>query len=241
MHLPGKRSFQDAYCSLKHGRYMEADVSNENALLLLCAILSDTIVSIQVFGNAMRHVSPFHSTWPDQPDHCVTPFSTGREAMKTSSLLALWLDNWLDTFDSQVLCDTKALYFFCRLLLVCPQVLQLPQTVCYGGPPGHYEHQIPRPAKMPSMDISDDAMRFSWLLLEQLDYKTRRGLSSVWLPIIVFYAALVVGAKIRSTPPEAAGQSGILRSLTLFQAELNNMGWPCCERMVSTLGTIMNS
>jgi hypothetical protein len=242
MSLPsGNGDFQEAYRSLKGGRFEHADVTPENALLLLCAILSDMVVSIRVFGKALCQDWPHDFTESIQPPDCVAPFSATREARRTGTRLALWLDNWLATFGPKVSSDTTALYFFCRLLLAYPLALDLPRTARYQGQSRQSEDAETGHPGFYRTDIPEEAVRFSWLLLEQITSSTDKVVSPVWLPIIVFYAGLVVGIKIRSAPPEAAGQSGILRSLTLFQSELNNMGWPCCEAMVATLETVMKS
>ncbi|KAJ6030976.1 hypothetical protein N7540_001708 [Penicillium herquei] len=215
------------YRGLLRNEFQHPDTNPEDPLLLLSAILSDTIVFQQVFIQTGKHGHQYLELHAN-----LTPFTPSREFMRIRNDLSTALDNWHDILGTRVPKDMKALYFFCRLVLVCPDVLRLPRIAGYG--PYHSGMTGPR-----DFEILDEALRYSWLILEQVDFKSSTQVDSVWLPVVIFHAALVVGAKLKSVPPEATGEYGTLRSLALFTTELDNMIWPCCESMSAVIEKMM--
>ena len=64
-----------------------------------------------------------------------------------------------------------------------------------------------------------------------------REITLVWLPVVVFYASLVVR---RSTIVRMhSGSHGSLRVLQLFRDGLEKMSWPYCKSIANTLQNSM--
>lgn len=80
-----------------------------------------------------------------------------------------------------------------------------------------------------------DALKHAWLVIESCTRGS--GETSVWLPITVFYASLVVWSMI-ILDGETRGR-GSLKVLAVFKMELERMKWPCCPVMADVLDSLM--
>lgn len=237
----GNARFQDVYISLRQNKLNRPGLGDEDALLLLCAILSDSLVLLRAFEETTDTQQPFSFGLPHSlPPENFMPFSPTRETRRMNKDLLRALDTWYERFGAIVPRELVSLYFFCRLLLSYPDVLELPCRVGYKPTVAEVDMTTdgPRFPELQGFRISEDALKYSWLILEHVDSEKTTA-HSPWLPIVLFYASLVVGLTLKSVPPEAAGQYGSLRSLSLFKNELQSMIWPCCADMIVAIQGIM--
>lgn len=240
----GIAKFQDAYLSLRHDRLQDFSFCNEDALLMLGALLSDILVLRRAFDNAPDHEQSSSFAQPSRGSaNSYIPFSPLKETRRMQKDLSVALDAWHARFKEMVSNDIISLYFFCRLLLAYSNVLGLPRWANYKPAMGNagMRAETHKTAKIDSSKISEEALKFSWLILEHVDLKSNDFADSPWMPIILFYAALVVAAKLKSVPSESVGQYGTLRSLSLFRSDLERMAWPCCADMIAAIEVVLGS
>ena len=211
--------------------------SSDDAIILLVTILSDylsiqsslrLLVSPSTHRGAAPVFDPKHS-------HHVNPFvplSPTTELARIKDNLRAALSRWHDIFGDRCSEDVTALYFYCRLALECPHIWCLPELAGY---PSNDTTRTDSPGKFnEALPVTDEALRMAWLVVESIDMKkaTLRSRLSIWLPVVVFHAALVVWQKLESTDSRTYGS---LRVLTVFEKELTKMPWPCTLQMVETL------
>lgn len=234
----GNSRFDDTYLSLRHGQLQNSGLCNEDALLLVCALLSDILSVRKAFGPIFHSENP--SSFTNSPKRYI-PFSPLKETGRIGKDLSRALDTWHANFGDTVSSEIVSLYFFCRLLLICPDILELPKWAGYKPMMRQTDlttgtHKI---AAIDGVKISEDALKFSWLILEHVGLSSNGRADCPWIPIILFYAALVIGAKLRSVPPESAGRYGTLRSLSLFTNDLERIMWPCCQDMIAAIHLVL--
>ena len=191
----------------------------EDELLLLLTLLTDAI-----------YLQRSLSRWSSDPDpiNPFVPLSPHTEHQRMLSVLSVALDKWVQSFAS-INSDVMVLYHYCRLYLVFPEVTGLSGIVGY-----------PETIKTtrPDVKIPETVTKCAWQILDTAAASSsqRATLSPLWLPVVVFHAALVIWTDIANCTSVYAPSK---RVLVPFIFELQRMGWPCCAKMTSTLETLM--
>ena len=237
--------FQDIYQILVSGNEIQlplpADLTAaDDAVLLLIAIMSDLLYlkrSLPSVITLPRARQALNERFPSNP---FIPFAPQTELNRLRSILNSALDNWALQFQSLVAPDILALYHYSRLHLACSDVLDLPRLAGYKPVSGTttITHR--------NINISDRAVRMAWLVLDSAAERSKEmsasseSLCSIWLPICVFHAALVVWAhqSLNSAQQEEERRSSKMLLLA-FKVELESMTWPCCPEMAATLERLM--
>ena len=213
--------------------------SQEDAVLLLVALLSDSICLRRSLGRVVKM-----ETCRNMDIHKHNPFvplSPHTELDRMQNLLSTGLDRWHTSFHTFVAPEILALYHYCRLYLSCSELALLPRLAgyqTYASPPSH--PSLPNPTN--DIRTSDQSMRQAWLVLDNAASRSRSsdGLCPVWLPIVVFHGALVIWAGISLGTVGDSDKYGSTRVLLAFKAELEGIAWPCCVEMVATLRRLMS-
>lgn len=237
--------FRTVYNSLIHGYALPSDVkSDEDALLLLIAILNDIVYMLQCHlsmpyppsyqesntsGLAESQIGPLRNPW--------APLSLQSEFCRLGADLLAALSRWHVHFKDQVRNDILALYHFTELQLLCPDLGALYHVSGYAIQPDFASTEANNTKKL---DISDKALDLAWLILEHSDISSEPAQErlSVWLPIILFSSALVVWHKLQSTSSKSR-RYGTVSVLITFKNLIVNLPWPCCKPMVATLDRLM--
>ena len=213
--------------------------SPEDAIVLLIAILSDSICLRRSLGQMAMMVTPFdgirHTYNPYLP---LTP-QTELDRMQRSLFRAL--DRWQREFHKVVSPEVMALYHYCRLYLSCPKLSSLSQMAGYK--PVSPSTSSPKiGASRLAVEVFEESISHSWLVLDSTAARSQSSdsLCPPWLPIIVFHAGLVVWANLHDAETSKCNAYSSTKVLLAFKAELNGMAWPCCPEMVSTLDTLMS-
>lgn len=172
------------------------------------------------------------------------PFSISHEIRDTRQRLTNALQLWKTAYFSTANPDVLPLYHFTCMYLLFPGLSSLPSLVGY---PSSYGTLLPTALRFPRRVAASDpqdqelgplkAIQHAWLVLESLEKLTSEELIAPWLPIVVFYASLVVWYMVCS---DSTGRShGSLRVLELFIIEFKKMRWPCCHNMIEVLENLM--
>ena len=211
---------RDLRAALLRGECMPSDVRRrEDALLLLLALLTDTI-----------YLQRSLNRWSGDPDpiNPFVPLSPYTEHQRMLSILAVAYDKWAQSFIS-VEPDVMVLYHYCRLYVVYPEVTGLAAGIGYPGPIR---------TKRPDVKIPETATKHAWQILDTAaaNSSQRTTIAPLWSPVVVFHAALVIWADIASCTSVYAPSK---RVLVPFILELQRMQWPCSAKMASTLETLM--
>lgn len=206
-------------------------LNSEDGLLLLTALLSDYLL-VRRLMSAVIHPQIRSLADLDQRRPTLSPFvplSPVMERKRLQDQLGDALLRWHARFSRVASSETVALYHYCQMIFLRPEVLYLPKVAKYppamDGPPEHYEHTW-RPSVM-----TDEVHRFAWQVLEHSNARSSEVVA-VWLAPIVFHAALAVWRCFGSTSEQRLKTLLILDPLV---KELEQMPWPCCEGMVATL------
>jgi hypothetical protein len=207
--------------------------SPDDAFLLLMAVLSEILgVQRSLYKVLSLSESQQHASNP------FVPLTPAAELTRMNNALSSALDTWHDRFRGVVVPEIIAFYYYCRLHLACPRILELPFVAADPTPSrSKFDHQ--------TMNITDEAVRNAWLVLDHSADAVRtctlETLCPVWLPIVVFHAGLVVWAQQGLNQPGHSGISGSVRVLLAFKVELERMPWPCANDMGATLDRLMHS
>jgi hypothetical protein len=128
--------------------------------------------------------------------------------------------------------DTLALYHCTRLLLACPSLARLPRIV------GYPERNHPSP-DTPHWRITDSAVGIAWQVLGSSESCAvgSEPYSSIWLPAVVFLAALAFAKHAHDSGALRQGSSNA-RLLSSFAAELIRLRWPCCATMAERIQSL---
>jgi hypothetical protein len=235
--------FQELYsiliCEDGESALLPADlVAPEDAMLLLMAILSDYLFIHRSLGWVVDVADSGHSAKKRRPNNPFLPLSPRRERDRVYGMLSSALDKWWTRFQSCMTPEVMAFYCYCRLHLSCPQLLELP---CLAGykPMRSTSTMNDKP-----IAVSDEATRLAWQCLDLAAARSKKSsphdLCPVWLPVVVFHAALLIWAK---QDPRNDRNNSILASLKVllaFKMELDGMHWPCCAEMSTTLERLMD-
>ena len=227
-------SFNDIYFRLVSQRteIPGAAKSPENALFLLVALLSDHLYTRKMLqmtfpptgGPKSGHFYNF-STIPE-----LSPFPTLSpmlESARINANLERALDAWVEAFNEVCPKTYMALYYYTRLRIVCPELEYLPKAV-------GYVLEVANGLTGSDLKVSDESVRLSWLVVDHIDssHADMASQTAIWVPIILFHAALVVWQRSSSA---ASRQNGSSKILNPFISELEQVPWPCSKEMVKIL------
>jgi hypothetical protein len=84
-------------------------------------------------------------------------------------------------------------------------------------------------------------MNFAWLILDNSNTQADASSTkvSIWLPVVLFFAALTVWRRLEHQSSSSNLRTGTLRTLNLFKDELISLPWPCCVAMCDILDNLM--
>ncbi|KAI1613368.1 hypothetical protein EDD36DRAFT_263374 [Exophiala viscosa] len=248
MKMPSSNhQFRTLYNSLTHGYALPQDVrTREDGLLLLTMLLSDIIyaqrchLSIPGPSTSQVDVNPRSSTDRTPLRNPFAPLSLQSEYSRLSADFLAALSRWEQHFHRYVGSDILALYYFVRLQLICPDIGSLPRLAGYGTVPACSGRQCSSAERPEQIDIPDKAMDLAWLVLDHCDGNSQdlQRRMVVWIPVILFYSALVVWQKLYSQPFTDL-KYGSLKVLGMYKDEIAKMPWPCCKAMADTLDRLM--
>jgi hypothetical protein len=208
-----------------------------DSLLLLVAILSDAIHMERSLGNLSRLERRTASQQQQNQYHIL---SASRERRQMRDKLLLALTRWKQRYTHPGTGDELSLFFFCQLYLICPALSVLPRLADYTPA---VSREILQTALDCAQDetVSDEAVGCAWDVLESASTgaRTNTSLCPIWCPLVVFYAGLVVWARIRQNEGLGEKSRGTRKQLLAFKNELDQMSWPCCAEMASTLDRLV--
>lgn len=173
------------------------------------------------------------------------------------SALSCWYDCYFESANNEV----RAMYHFCRLYQLIPQLLTLPQQArcrdkieirgtneseTYPNPSRSTSHtsydsvrQSLKELETPNDSQSScNASQHAWLLYRYVRRASSENADTpsqaIYLPIITYLAALHVWKEIESTRDEAKMYNGI-SALKLFKSELQKLPWVGSHEMARNL------
>ncbi|KAK4556982.1 hypothetical protein LTR86_005963 [Recurvomyces mirabilis] len=222
--MPGSlHTFHKVYKSLLDGCALPADLTfREDALLLLVALLGD-VIRAQKTGSLP---SAIHESLSNQNPYA--PMTVHWETSRLEATLESALTRWRSHF-TQTSHDVLALYHFARLHLIFPQTCKLAR---WAG----YPDRMSKASSTTGLAISTEAADLAWEVLAESEACPTGSESymSIWLPVVVFYSALVVGREFQNKGQSKTNLSSA-RILGSFKEELQRLGWPCCAAMIATI------
>lgn len=216
-------SFRTLYNSLLDGRRFPDDVrSREDGLLLITALLADTV------STQRGQLSDDQDNPEGGKRNPFAPLTSHSEYTRMKSTLQAALSRWARHFASTGK-DLMALYHFAELLLLFRQASELPWLAGYAS-----ARDLPFPQA--AYNVPEQAVDCAWQVLDAAsecmsDDNLRL---SIWLPVAVYFSALVVWKKLQSNGSKE-GVRGSMKMLTMFANELVRLPWPCCVEMATTL------
>lgn len=208
--------------------------SRELAVLLLLAILSDSITIHRSLGSAVNLLRrEQNNSYRHNP---FVPLSAYTELERMKSQLSIALDRWYDKFKSSMSPAIIALYHYSRLYLSCPAIPTLTQVA-------QHEASSLNQISVDTLNISARSVSHAWAVLDVAATcpHSEEGLYPAWMPIVVFHAALVVWANIKFSTGSDSEKHGSVRALLAFKVELEAMPWPSCTNMARILQNLMSS
>ena len=240
--------FSNTYCSLLQEPiattracpiYADA-TSEEDAVLLLMAILSDSINLHRSLGRVVDLDDQTNKT--DYSRNPFVPLSPYTELKRMREMLVAGLQRWYKQFEGLVSPSTMALYHYSISYLSCNSLRLLPRIAGYplfGIDTSHTDSV----SSLMQVKISDESVGRAWMILDSsaLRSKASEALCPIWLPVIVFHAALIVWANISRKVLQKQGHRGSIRSLLVFKVEVESMPWPCCQDMATTLERLISN
>jgi hypothetical protein len=200
----------------------------KDSLIMLTIILNEIIT----WGKNM-HSLP--SDWLDMYSSRASNLSdqSSRYLVKIRRALAKW--DRLYTVSATT--ETRTLFHFCSLYLEFPALVYLPILANFRPCVENSVSQASSARRIlqRNKQAAVGASRHAWLLFDRACEQT--NLAPPWLPIITYYAALVVWFDFRSQS-EGTNARGSIQLLRLFEEELRKMAWPCCSVFVENLNTL---
>ena len=227
-------------CLLSGARPLPSDLRRgEDSLVLLTGICADILYFHQSFSN-MRASAEYSAAQPKRSPFA--PLSAPSEALHHHYSLDAALSRWHRHFGESTDRDVLAMFYFCRLLLASPDILRLPYLAKYSPSAGGTSVMSTR-SRDTAPNISDDSVNFAWLILDHSDSQgdVLGPIVSIWLPVVIFYAALAIWYHLQSQRSSSNPRSGTLRTLNMFKDELARLPWPCCLEMCRTLDRLIGN
>ena len=238
INMPGSGlPFEESYADLFHPASAASNVeaaTNEDALLLLTALLSDVLhvhrLMSSIIGTDVCELADLRNG-PDLPPHCApfVPFSPTMERARLVDRMDHALAAWNARYVALVAHETHALYYYTKMIAACPRMLELPAVA--GYPPSGDQGQREADQLTHHIIVSSETQQLAYLVLAHTTVENAVRVE-IWLPVIVFHAALAVwyGSRSDSRHPP--------RMLDPFTKVLDCLPWPCCREMVATLKSL---
>ena len=208
--------------------------TDEDAFLLLVGLWSD-IVHVQQLS--FENLDTGTKRGQNLPRYCdpFAPLSPAVEEARLRDRLSAALSTWHADFAATVPDEMTALWYYCKMVLQSPQILELSSQAGYvlQGAPQHDETN--KTSRMPT--VNDETSNLAMLVL---DHASARNSDTgprveIWLPVIVFHAGLAVWANSHS---KQLRNDRPVRMLSSFIRVLDWLPWPCCEEMATTLKSL---
>ena len=229
--------FKSMYACLISGTgTLPMDVkAEEDLLLLLTAICSDIFYAYHTFSG-ITHPTNEAENQSVKIRNPYVPLSAGSEALLHKRKLDTALTRWYQHFGHVASANSLSLFYFCRLVHAMPTVLRLPHLAGYTP-----AKSMPLPDGTEGTIMTDKAISFAWLILDQMDARSEKANTnvSIWIPVVLFYAALTIWYQLQKQTSSSSLRTGTLRTLRMFRAELERLRWPCCTEMCLTLDRLM--
>lgn len=218
---------------------LPSDLSSDNVLLLLAAILAEINTATTLF-HPFQELAAVNSNGrtPTKYQNPHLPFSLPNEASQAKQKLNRALDSWHQAYSMIIEPEILVLFYFCKLQLVLPNLQSLP--ILAGYPPRVARNNTPTSVLYQRIELDlkktgADALKYAWLIIETCN--SGNEVAPVWIPIAVFHASLVVWSMIILDGESRS--RGSLKVLAVFKMELEGMKWPCCRVMADVLGSLM--
>ena len=233
-------NFHQMYrCLLLGARPLPSDLrADEDSLLLLTGVCADILYIQHSFSNVML---PAENSGGQSRQNPYAPLSPTSEALRHRFVLKAALMRWHQHFGDGASRDVLSMFFFCRLLLALPDILLLP---CLAGYPPNSKQTstLPDWCQETMLEISDEAINFAWLILDNSNAQNDGSGAnvSIWLPVVLFFAALTIWYHLHHQRSRSNLKTGTLRTLNVFKDELSHLPWPCCAEMCRTLDKLMS-
>lgn len=239
MRMPSSpHNFAQLYSSLLSGaRPLPSDIkADEDSLLLLIGICADILFIQHSFSYLLLAADLSTQTRPNP----YAPLSPPAEALRYRFILNAALMRWYQHFGDIASPNILLMFYFCRLLLALPDVLKLPSLAGYPSS-SERASMVPDMSATAIPRVSDEALNFSWQILENSHTRTEifGGNTAIWVPVVLFYAALTIWAHLEQQGSSKNLMTGTLRTLNIFKDELSHLPWPCCVEMCHTLDRLM--
>jgi hypothetical protein len=198
---------------------LPADLSSDNALLLLIALLADINTATTVFEPLVELVAAdTNNQIISNYSNPLLPFSLQNEATQAKKKLHGALDAWHRAYVTIIKPEVLALYYFSRLQLVFPNLQYLP--ILAGYYPRVVRNTTPNSVLYKRIQRNlvgeSEALKYAWLILESCNSGCE--VTPVWFPITVFYASLVVWIMVILSGETRS--HGSLKVLAVFKMEL---------------------
>ena len=225
--MPNSRhAFRKSYGCLVGGHPLPSDVNgNEDALLLVLSLLSDIIRTYKTLPTtpALRDVSI-----SGRPP---APLTVAYETACSQAVFAAALARWRQHFPL-VSPDILMLHHIAELLILVPGMCKFPRLA-------GYPHRTKPSRGITRSHISEKAADIAWRILDASECCRADSTAylSIWLPVSVFLAALVVWQHLEGGAPVVRGLRST-RALTMFTKELERLHWPCCTEMIATINNL---
>ena len=145
------------------------------------------------------------------------------------------LEKWHNIYGKTTTAAIMALFHFCKMLSKCPSVLVLP--IFADLHTYHTEttsHDKARQAWHRDEKLVGPALEQAWLIFENATETT--GGSPIWMPIIIYFAALMVWSGVGSASDNHV--PGSIQVLRMFEDELRKIVWPVCDLLCTNLANI---
>ena len=209
-------------------------LGQEDALLLLMALLSDLLYARRALGQTFPFATSTNNA--STPYNPFGPFSPRLELDRVEEKISGALDQWHKWFHASASPEIMAFYHYCKMYLSFDYLLCLPHLAGYRG-----GASTPFPTER--VPLSHKAVRDAWRILDSAAMWSQPQsidqLWPVWLPIVVFHASLVIWAQLNVNSRRSSAGVASLRILLAFKIELERMPWPCCVAMATTLGRLI--
>lgn len=224
--LPQNGSFSQLLSTTIFGspRTQWIPYSEGNALMLLLLIFSEE----QIWRTMM---------YSDSHQVCFSGDSASANSSSYLKSIQRTLCRWKEEYMHQTSPELKAFYHFCEMYLLFKNLESLPDIAGYRRKQKKNHKDRRLPLANTAATTSDEekertqASHHAWLLLEHVT--ARSTPAALWLPVILYLAALVVWYDICSR--QGSRSHGSMMVLHLFIKELRGMHWPCCLDMAANL------
>lgn len=224
----------------------------ENTLIELIGILSQIHTVAIVFDPLFRVGSGRSENSTKWKIYDCIPFSGMTELAEMTRKLRKNLEHWQNTYLGTATTHVRILWHFCRMYLAVPSLQVLIELSKYPCRASSVSSSVFNTTPDTTLSIATiashlrhgkEALEHAWKIL-QLSTGCKSSIAtSVWMPLVLFTAALTVWANISIEEDSNAFAS--LQMLQLFSAEITKFEFSCSTEMSAVLkrlpGTAMGT